>query len=178
MALGAAIYVVAVAATAQEATWRGLTIAEPERCSPFERKRDYPYSQALRDKIAERQGGVFGPYTLTCLGSPHAGDIEHIVAAAEAHDSGLCAADRDTRKAFANDLRNLTLALPRVNRWEKSDKDAGEWLPPENRCWFAVTILRVKRAYALAVDWEEVGALEAILDQCESVVMVKPECGE
>ena len=40
-------------------------------------------------------------------------DIEHIVATSEAHDSGLCAADRATRKQFAQDLRNLTLAPPR-----------------------------------------------------------------
>ena len=38
------------------------------------------------------------------------------MAASEAHDLGLCAADRATRAKFAQDLRNLTLASPQVNR--------------------------------------------------------------
>ena len=55
------------------------------------------------------------------------------MAASEAHDSGLCAADRATRKRFAKDLRNLTLASPQVNRHQKSGKDAGEWIPDRNQ---------------------------------------------
>ena len=35
------------------------------------------------------------------------------------------------------DLRNLTLASPRVNRHEKRGKDAAQWVPARNRCWFA-----------------------------------------
>ena len=85
-----------------------------------------------------------GPYTGTCFASTKQTDIEHIVATSEAHDSGLCAADRATRKRFAKDLRNLTLASPRVNRHQKSGKDAGEWLPDRNRCWFAGRVLEVK----------------------------------
>ena len=46
----------------------------------------------------------------------------------EAHDSGLCAASAATRVRFANDLLNLTLASPQVNR-QKSGKDAGVWMP-------------------------------------------------
>ena len=63
-------------------------------------------------------------------------DIEHIVATSEAHDSGLYARDRATRARFASDLRNLTLASPRVDRHQKRAKDAAEWLPELNRCWF------------------------------------------
>ena len=51
-------------------------------------------------------------------------DIEHIVARSEAHDSGLCATDAATRRRFASDLLNLTLASPSVNRSQKSGKDA------------------------------------------------------
>ena len=45
--------------------------------------------------------------------------IEHVVAVSEAHDSGLCAADAETRRRFAGDLDNLTLAVPHLNRYEK-----------------------------------------------------------
>ena len=42
------------------------------------------------------------------------------VAISEAHDSGLCVADAGTRRRFASDLLNLTLAVPAVNRRQKS----------------------------------------------------------
>ena len=35
---------------------------------------------------------------------------------------------------FASDLLNLTLASPKVNRRQKSDKDAAKWLPDLNQC--------------------------------------------
>ena len=70
----------------------------------------------------------------------------YVVRTSEAHDAGLCAADRETRKRFAQDLLNLTLASPVVNRHQKSGKDAGEWLPDRNRCWFSGRVLEVKRA--------------------------------
>ena len=44
---------------------------------------------------------------------------------------------RTTRKRFATDLRNLTLASPQVNRHQKSGRDAGEWVTERNRCWSA-----------------------------------------
>ena len=72
--------------------------------------------------------------------------IEVVHLKAYSHDSGLCAADRATRKLFAQDLRNLTLASPRVNRHQKSGKDAAEWVSDRNRCWFAARVVEVKRA--------------------------------
>ena len=44
-----------------------------------------------------RLGVVYGPYTSTCFSSTSETDIEHMVAASEAHDSGLCARNRATR---------------------------------------------------------------------------------
>ena len=40
-------------------------------------------------------------------------------------------------------------------RNQKSGKDAGEWLPDRNQCWFAERVLDVKRAYGLTVDRRE-----------------------
>ena len=106
--------------SASAETWRGLTVTPEHRCSPYERKRDYPYSQSVEQDIVRQLGAIYGPYTGTCFSSTTETDIEHIVATSEAHDSGLCAADRATRKQFAQDLRNLTLASPEVNRRQKS----------------------------------------------------------
>ena len=124
-------------------TWRGLTIVPEHRCAPYDNKRDYPYPQAVEADIVRALGAVYGPYTGTCFESTRDTDIEHIVAASEAHDSGLCAADAETRARFSRDLRNLTLASPQVNRYEKSGKDAAEWVPDRNRCWFAGRVVEV-----------------------------------
>ena len=118
-------------------TWRGLAVAPEHRCSPYDRG-DYPYSQSVEARIVAGMGGrVYGPYTGRHFASRRETDIEHMVAASEAHDSGFCAADAATRRRFASDLLNLTLAAPAVNRRQKSGKDTGEWLPRMNRCWFA-----------------------------------------
>lgn len=119
---------------------------------------------------------VYGPYTGTCFTSTGETDIEHIVAVSEAHDSGLCARDRETRKRFASDLRNLTLAAPAVNRHQKSGRDAGEWIPERNRCWFAGRVVEVRRAYGLTIDRDEASSLERILAGCDSTVMEPIAC--
>ena len=121
-------------------------------------------------------GAVYGPYTRTCFGSTGDTDIEHVVATSETHDSGLCAADTATCARFAQDLRNLTLASPQVNRHQKSGKDAGEWVPDRNRCWFAGRVLAVKRAYALTVDRREAAALDRILSRCYGLEMELTAC--
>ena len=90
------------------------------------------------------------------------------MAASEAHDSGLCARDAATKARFARDLRNLTLASPRVNRHDKSGKDAAEWVPVRNSCWFAARVVEVRRAYVLTVDQREAEALERILSGCDT----------
>ena len=92
-------------------------------------------------------GLIYSPYTGDYFDSTDETDIEHIVARSEAHDSGLCDADEDTKDAFASDLLNLTLAEPDLNRNEKVDKDAGEWLPEINKCWFAYRVVQVRANY-------------------------------
>ena len=172
----AAFLAVVVVGTASAETWRGLTVAPEHRCSPYERKRDYRYPQSVEKDIVRGLGAAYGPYTGTCFNSARQTDIEHIVATSEAHDSGLCAADRATRKRFATDLRNLTLASPRVNRHQKSGKDAGEWVPDRNQCWFAGRVVEVKRAYRLTVDRREAAALERILRGCANTAMEPMVC--
>ena len=153
-------------------TWYGLVIAPEDRCSPYDSD-DYRYSQSVEARVVEGMGSIiYGPYTGTFFSSMRETDIEHIVARSEAHDSGLCATDAGTRRRFASDLLNLTLASPRVNRHQKSDNDAAEWLPDMNRCWFADRVIRVRQGYGLTIDQSEVDALDAILSGCSSFEMV------
>ena len=62
-----------------------------------------------------------------------------------------------------------------MNRHQKSGKDAGEWMPRMNRCWFASRVLKVKRKYRLTVDAREARALEGVLSGCTSSEMVVAE---
>ncbi len=167
-------FTTAAAQTAGE-TWRGLAVAPEHRCTPYAR-RDYPYSQSVEAAIVASMGGrIYGPYTGRYFVSTGQTDIEHIVAVSEAHDSGLCAAAPATRRRFASDPLNLTLAAPAVNRCGAAGKcgfDAGQWLPPMNRCWFAARVIAVKRKYRLTVDRREAAALERVLSGCSSTDMV------
>ena len=159
------------AAQAQESTWRGLTIRPESRCAPYDRA-DYAYPRSrerdVQDEIGSTAGGWYGLYEARIFASGRETDVEHVVAAAEAHDSGLCGRSAEEKAAFANDLNNLTLASPDLNRREKSDQDAGDWLPPNARCWFARTVVFVKQTHRLTVDEAERDELERVLGACES----------
>ena len=155
-----------------------MEVAPENRCAPYDAD-DYPYSQSVEQLIVGDMGGIiYGPYTGTWFASTSETDIEHIVARSEAHDSGLCAADAATRRRFASDILNLTLASPSVNRSQKSGKDAAEWLPDLNRCWFASRVVEVRLKYALTVDERERDAIEGILSGCSSTAMIVDTSGQ
>ena len=162
-------------ASVAEDTWRGLVVAPENRCSAYD-SNDYRYAQSLEARIVSRLGDIYSPYTGRCFDDARQTDIEHIVARSEAHDSGLCAADVATRRRFAADLANLTLASPEVNRYQKGAKDASAWLPARNRCWFASRIVDVRRKYGLTIDEREVDALEPLLATCQSTELTAPDC--
>ena len=154
-------------------TYRGVTVAPEHRCTPYSSD-DYPYPQSVEAQIVAALGGaIYGPYTGTTFRSTRDTDIEHIVARSEAHDSGLCAASAAVKAAFARDLLNLTLAHPRLNRYQKSGKDVAEWQPAVNAYWFAARTLEVRRRYRLTIDRTEAAAVERILTNCSSIVMVR-----
>ena len=132
----------------------------------------------MEGRIVAELGGVYGPYTGRWFESTSDTDIEHVVARSEAHDSGLCSADLATRRRFATDLLNLTLAGPRVNRYEKVDRDAAEWLPAQNHCWFAARVIAVRQRYGLTIDRREAGALDQVLAGCASVDLIMFARGE
>ena len=154
--------------------WRGLSIAPEDRCSEYD-SGDYRYPQSVEAHIVAAQGGIYGPYTGTWFDNTGQTDIEHIVARSEAHDSGLCAEDEAKRKQFSRDLLNLTLASPSVNRHQKRAKDAAEWLPDLNECWFVERTVKVREKYELTIDREEMEAIQRVLAGCSTVEMVYTE---
>ena len=162
-------------AVAQQ-TYRGVRVAPEVRCAPYDRD-DYSYPQSVESQIIAGIGKIYGPYTGQCFATSRETDIEHIVPLSEAHDSGLCSASAATKARFARDVLNLTLASPQVNRYEKGAKDAAEWQPRRNACWFANRTLEVRRKYGLSIDRRETVAIERTLAGCASTEMVVLACG-
>lgn len=154
--------------------WKGIVVADKLPCSPYSQD-DYRYSGSVEAAIVDKIGEIYSPYTGECFSSTRLTEIEHIVARSEAHYSGLCDASEDTRRNFAKDLLNLTLASPQVNR-SKGARDATEWMPDENPCWFANRIVEIRQKYHLTIDREEADFLEGVLAECESFEMVVKPC--
>ncbi|MEY2421066.1 MAG: hypothetical protein QOI95_1133 [Acidimicrobiaceae bacterium] len=97
--------------------------------------------------------------------------VDHVVALAEAWDSG---ADRWTaaqRDEFADFAPNL-LAVTASENLRKSDSDASEWFPArsEANCLWSSTVVRVKAQWSLSVDPAERDALVNLLHTCTDFV--------
>lgn len=144
--------------------YKDVPVKAEEECSEYERD-DYTYGSKLDVIQAHRLGGYYAIYEDVCYDDPQDVHIEHLVALKEAHDSGLCSADAQTKVRFANDLDNIVLASPTVNQ-EKSADDAAEWLPTNQQCWFAAQVLKIKNRYRLSIDEAERDALKEVLDEC------------
>ena len=161
-------------------TWMGLPVCEEGARAGYDRNAFGSAYSSLEDEIIDdlpkSEGRVYTPYTCKLFDiradGTAATDIEHIVALAEAYDSGLAESQFRT---FAGDLDNLTIADPTVNRSQKSDRDAAEWGPPQNSGWFAARVVAVKQKYALSVNLAEEDALQAMLNSDASRTVT---CGE
>ena len=157
--------------SADAETWRGLQVCDERPRDGYDRDAFGTGYSSLEDEIIaalpptmKANEQVYTPYSCLAFDITAAGtaatDIEHIVALAETHDSGI--AD-DRRRDIASDLDNLTIADPTVNRSQKSDRDAAEWMPARHGAWFAEQVIQVKLEYGLSIDPAERDALEALL---------------
>jgi Protein of unknown function (DUF1524) len=101
--------------------------------------------------------------------------IDHVVALAEAWDSGAWTWTPDRRKAYANDLDVPwpLIAVSGTTNQSKSDKDPAEWLPPAPaaECPFLSAWIATKVRWDLAVDPAERAALETDIATCPASVM-------
>ena len=150
--------------------WKGLEVREEydnDDCPSYRSvTKDYQYSSNTDLVIEQTLGGFYSPYDDIWYDEATDVDIDHMVARKEAHESGLCKATPEVRYEFANDLQNLTLSTPSVNRNEKSDKDAADWLPQYNKCWYVFTVIQVKKKYKMSVDSDERDAMQEVLESC------------
>ena len=91
--------------------------------------------------------------------------IDHVVALANAWQTGAFAWSDEKRRNFANDPRNLLAVKGSLNEQKKA-ADAAAWLPPAGRCEYAARQVAVKAAYGLWVTEAEKEALRRVLAGC------------
>ncbi|HET8661652.1 MAG TPA: HNH endonuclease family protein [Micromonosporaceae bacterium] len=102
-------------------------------------------------------------------------DIDHMVALAEAWDSGARTWTTTRRRSFANDLgdyRPLVAVTDDVNQ-AKGDRDPGSWMPPYSsaRCRYINEWVAVKLRWRLSVDTTERNALISWANACPNVTI-------
>ncbi|HEX6684434.1 MAG TPA: HNH endonuclease family protein [Candidatus Limnocylindrales bacterium] len=102
-------------------------------------------------------------------------DIDHVVALAEAWDSGARSWTTTRRRSFANDLgdsRSLVAVTDNVNQ-SKGDLDPAQWMPPysSGRCRFIQEWVVVKIRWRLTVDSAEKSALTSAANGCSNVTL-------
>ena len=57
----------------------------------------------------------------------------------------------------------IPLVTPDLNRVAKGDLAVADWMPERDRCWFAGTVIAVRRKYGLSADERERQALTGVL---------------
>jgi hypothetical protein len=102
-------------------------------------------------------------------------DIDHVVALAEAWDSGAYAWTSQRRQAFANDLGVpwALIAVTAGSNRSKGDRDPADWLPPlkSARCVYLVDWVAVKVRWKLTVDATERRTLLQLASTCGSIAV-------
>ncbi|MFY1689109.1 HNH endonuclease family protein [Plantactinospora sp. WMMB782] len=100
-------------------------------------------------------------------------DIDHVVALAEAWDSGARTWTTTRRQSYANDLtdtRSLAAVTDNVNQ-SKGDQDPTSWMPPLERCRYIAEWTAVKTRWRLTVDTAEKNALTSYANSCSNVTV-------
>jgi hypothetical protein len=127
-----------------------------------------------RDRVATLpglpDGGWVSLYDGYSTDNPDELEIDHVVALAEAWDSGADTWDPARREAFANDLEHpgaLRAVTAATNR-SKGDRDPAEWQPPNRDAWcaYATDWITTKLDWDLAADHAEASALRNMLRGC------------
>ncbi|MBO4205993.1 HNH endonuclease family protein [Micromonospora echinofusca] len=100
-------------------------------------------------------------------------DIDHMVALAEAWDSGARNWTTSRRQSFANDLgdvRSLVAVTDNVNQ-AKGDQDPSTWMPTYERCRYVAEWAAVKTRWRLTVDSAEKSALTSYANSCSNITI-------
>ena len=67
---------IVITVAAATSAWRGIVIADENRCSPYD-SGDYSYPQSVEDDIIDRLGGIYSPYTGECFASKSETNIKN-----------------------------------------------------------------------------------------------------
>jgi hypothetical protein len=124
-----------------------------------------------RDRCVVVAGVLLDPYTHQRLEfrkeDAAAVQVDHVVALADAWQTGAQQWSSAKRLAFANDPLELLAVGAAVND-SKSDADAASWLPPYKpfRCAFVTRQVQVKARYGLWVTPAERDAIRRVLTRC------------
>lgn len=99
--------------------------------------------------------------------------IDHVVAYAEAFNSGLKDRTEKQRDAYYNDPDVLLAVQAQANN-AKKDADAAGWMPSWSQfgCDYAALQIGIKAKYSLTVDRAEHDALASTLAQCPAQTVV------
>lgn len=94
-------------------------------------------------------------------------EVDHVVALADAWQTGAFAWPASQREQFANDPLDLVPTTEHLNS-QKGDSDAASWLPPLKayRCAYVARQVAVKRRYGLWVTPAERAAIGRVLARC------------
>jgi hypothetical protein len=117
------------------------------------------------------EGDVTSPYTAVRLHftkpAASAVQIDHVVALADAWQTGAASWDDGRRTRFANDELNL-LAVDAASNEAKGSSDAASWLPPDHavRCAYVARQIAVKSKWALWITPAEHDAMVRVLAPC------------
>lgn len=118
-------------------------------------------------------GRWYSYYDATYWTVPSDLDIDHVVALAEAWDSGARNWTTSRRQSFANDLgdvRSLVAVTDNVNQ-AKGDQDPTTWMPTHERCRYVAEWAAVKTRWRLTVDTAEKNALTSYAASCSNILI-------
>jgi hypothetical protein len=115
-------------------------------------------------------GGWRSLYDGYTTADPSELEVDHVVALAEAWDSGASGWTADRRRAFANDLDlpGALVAVTAATNRSKGARDPASWQPPDRSAWceFGAAWVDVKAKWDLTVDRDELAALTNLLEGC------------
>lgn len=135
---------------------------------------DVRFKRGTHDCVV-RQGTFIDPYTGRQLdfrrgaGTSSAVQIDHVVALADAWESGAWAWSAAKRQRFANDPLNL-LAVDGPANEDKGAASADQWMPPNTgfACGYIARQVAVKRQWGLSVAEPERQAMARTAASCPS----------
>ena len=122
-------------------------------------------------------GEWFAPYTGETVTDATRLDIDHMIPLKNAHNSGGWAWDKSRKAAFANEMSyadHLIAVTASANR-KKGARGPEAWKPTNKGYWcdYAVDWVRIKIDWDLSATKAEWGALQEMLETCDSTPSIQ-----